>query len=265
MDGATNIFEVFQLYNGETWIFPLFLAAVAYLILRLDSRLRRNAVLMIVSACLFVFNEGIFRLASKISDIETFYRMIWMIPVVPILAYVMVDMVVIQKKWYRKILAAAAAVFAVVFAGIPYLNADSFKLPEEIQYLDENVAEICNIISQDKEEEYPVVACDPTLVMSLRLQDPTICYSITRDIYRFDDQLPMAGRWRKLQHYLLMIVNGEEVSERLMRVVLYFSRTNYVIIENRYNRDEAMQEANCRIVAKTDKYTIYRKNPPADL
>ena len=96
MDGVTNVIEVFRRYNGETWFFPLFLAAIAWMLVRADKRNRRSALLTIAAACLFVFNQAVFLLAGKAIGTETYYRFLWMIPVVPMLGYAAVDIIMLK-------------------------------------------------------------------------------------------------------------------------------------------------------------------------
>ena len=247
------------MYNGDTWLFALFLAAAAYLFWRSGKKNRRNAVLTVISAVLLVFNQVIFVLTEKLlGGTETYYRFLWMIPVVPILAYVAVDVAVMFPRRGQKFLAAAGIFLIIALAGTPYLTAQSMKKPSEVQYLNGNVAQICELISEDKQVRYPRVACEVNLAMSIRLQDPSIVNVIVRDTYRFDDELPLYNHWRRRQHRLLRMVNGKNVLPRRIVRALKYSDVQYVIIANEYDRDEQMLAAGCTILAKTDLYTIYR-------
>lgn len=260
MDGVTNVIEVFRRYNGETWFFPLFLAAVAWLLIRLDKRNRRSALLTIAAACLFVFNQAAFVLAGKVIGTETYYRFLWMIPVIPMLAYAAVDVIVLQKNIVRRTAAAAAVLAAVVLAGVPYAGRGSFVKPGQVSYLNRESAEICELISEDKEKKRPRVACDSNLVRSLRLQDPTIRNVITRQTYRFDSELELNTKSRIVQHRLLTLVEGGtlEISSKKLQNTLTRSKADYLVIATEYHMDEQLLAAGCRIIGQTDSYTIYR-------
>ncbi|MDO5539807.1 MAG: hypothetical protein Q4F83_07000 [Eubacteriales bacterium] len=260
MNNVTNVFEVFQLYNGDTWFLPLILAAVAWLLVRADQRNRRSALLTIGAACLIVFNDIVFRLVGAVMGTETYYRFLWMIPAIPMLAYAVVDVIVLQKTMVRKIAVVIAAVVIVAAAGVPYLEKGSFKMPGQVQYLHDEAEEICNLISADKEKEHPRVACDFSLVLSLRIQDPTIQNAITRQTYLYDDVLGLKSARRNRQHCLLTLVNGGtlDVPDKKIRKMLRRSKTDYIVIATSYDMDEQMLAVDCSVVGRTARHTIYR-------
>lgn len=258
MSGATSIFRVFQLYNGETWIFILFLAAVIWLLFRAERASRRNMLLMMIAACLFVFNEVSFRVVGSVSGTATYYRFFWMIPVVPILAYVIADIFMLRRKWYEKVLVAVAAAAVICLAGDPYLREGSLKPAAEVHYLNGEAEHICNVISADKTVDAPKVASDFSLVLSLRLQDPTICNAILRKTYLYGQfaSADAPGWTRQLR--LLAMVDGEKIPVKQIKRALKSSKTDYVVIKNEYQMDETMEAAGCSIIGKSASYTIYR-------
>lgn len=260
MDGVTNVIEVFRRYNGETWFFPLFLAVIAWLLVRADKRNRRSALLTIAAACLFVFNQAVFLLAGKAIGTETYYRFLWMIPVIPMLGYAAVDIIILQKNMIRKIAAAAVVMAVIALAGVPYIGSGSFVKPGQVSYINRESADICEIISEDKEKKRPKVACDSDLVRSLRLQDPTICNVISRTTYRFDGELELNTKSRIVQHRMLTLVEGGtlKISTRSLQRTLARSKADYLVIKTEYNTDERLLAAGCRVVGRTDSFTVYR-------
>lgn len=260
MNNVTNVFEVFRLYNGDTWFFPLILAAVAWLLVRADRKNRRSALLTIGAACLIVFNNIVFRLVGRVMGTETYYRFLWMIPAIPMLAYAAVDVIVLQKTAARKAAAAIAAVLIVILAGTPYLGRDSFKMPGQVRYLHDEAEDICNLISADKEKEHPRVACDFSLVLSLRIQDPTIQNAIIRQTYLYDDVLGLKSARRNRQHCLLTLVNGGtlNVTNQKIRKMIRRSKTDYIVIATSYEMDEQMLAVDCSIIGRTARHTVYR-------
>lgn len=264
MNGATNVIQVFQLYNGDTWLFALFLAAAAYLLFRLDARNRRSALLAMLAACLLVFNELIFLLAKKFMDgAQTYYRFLWILPVVPVLAYAAVDVIASCKKRSRRILAAALVFAAVALAGTPYLNAQSIQRPGKPQYLNASIAEISRLINADRQTAYPdkeyvKVACEYDLMMSLRLYDASFWNAILRETYQRGAEPSLNSSWEGRQYSLWRMVNGKKVRVRRIRKVLEKSAVQYVVIANKYNWDKRMLAAGCAIVGATEQHTIYR-------
>ncbi|MDO4344854.1 MAG: hypothetical protein Q4C50_08645 [Eubacteriales bacterium] len=258
MEDAVSILEIVKRYNGDTWFFPLLMAAAAYLLVKADRENRRNILLVTAAAVLCVFNDLAYKIAGHLVGEETYYRFLWMIPAVPILGYVAVDAVTAQKTVLRKGIAAVASAVIIMLAGVPYVSAESFTAPSQVNYLSPETEEVCNMISGDKEMESPVVASDFNLARSLRMYDPTIQNAILRDTYGYDDVMPLKGAERVRQHRLLCIVMGWELGPKKMRRALERSNTDYVVIETAYDMDERMQEIGCVIVGRTSSYTVYR-------
>lgn len=264
MNGATNVIQVFQMYNGDTWLFALFLAAAAYLLFQKGSAYRFYGVLALLAACLFLFNQAVFWLLEKIlGSAETYYRFLWMIPVVPVLAYAAVDVIAARKKRYQKLLAAAAAAAAVVLAGAPYLDAESFSLPTQVRYLNTDAVEVCRLINEDRGTAFPdqetvTVACPIELMMSLRLQEPAFRNAIRREIYLYDGKNPPKSKINKRQWWLLRMVNGKKIPVKTIQKVLKKADVQYVVMTNQYNREQRMKRAGCTLIARMDRYNIYR-------
>lgn len=258
MNGAASFSEVIRLYFGETRFLALFLAAAAYVLWRSGRQTRRSALVTAAAALILVFNDAAYWLVGKVDDAQTYYRFLWMIPVVPMLAYVTVDVIVQQKSLLRKIAVLAAAVVIVWVSGVSYLEKGSFRRPQEVQYLHPEAAQICNLISEDKETPYPRVVCDFSLVLSLRLHDPTLRYAIRRDTYLSEEKREKKTMFWTRQKSLLKLVDGDELEQKRIRPILRHAGISYAIIANHHERDEQMKAAKCEIVGRTASYTVYR-------
>lgn len=258
MVGATDIIKVFQLYSGDTWFLLLSVAAVGYLLVKSSRANRRNIVLAVIAAGLIIFNEISFRIVGRVNGTETYYRFLWMIPVVPLTGYAAADILIRQKGILKRAAAVLAVLAVIVLAGTPYLHRGSFKLPQEVSYLNRNAEEVGNIILGDAQMECPKVACEYNLVTSLRIYEPMIRHAIERDTYRFGGELKTSKGRRKRQLRLLRLVQGEKMNPKVTAKTLKRTGTDYVVIANEYNRDEHMQNAGCSVVERTALYTVYR-------
>lgn len=258
MTDVNSLLQVIERYGGSTWFLVLFLAAIVYLLARSERKTRRNIILAILAAILIIFNEGSFHVAGRIAETETYYRFLWMIPVIPVLAYVAVDLIIMKKKMVYRILAAAAVLVTVFLAGDAYLSRESFKPLPEVHYVSEEVQEICNVISEDKTEEHPKVACEFQVALELRLADPSLRAGIVRHTYLFDESKRPKSRFRKRQLHLLHLVDGQEMEPERIARVLEKNKTDYVVIANAYQADGRMEAAGCSIVGKSANYTVYR-------
>lgn len=253
-----NIFTVFKSYNGGTWFLPLFLLALLYLFLKSGKEMRRNLLIVAAAAVVLVFNDLAFKAASKVVGSETYYRFLWMVPVVLILGYVFVDIFVRQKSKICRVLVLFLGVGLLFLGGTPCINADSFKRPDQVRYLNTDVIEICDMIEKDKEREHPRVAVPYELVLSMRLYDSNIVNYINRETYLSGEEIKVVNGATRRQKRAYKLVNGKKVKAKRVKKMFEKGNIVYMVIQTEYDMDKLMLKAGCSVLGRTGRYTIYR-------
>lgn len=253
-----NVFTVLKLYNGTTWFLPLCFLALAYLFLKSEKKIRRNLVIAGAAAVVLVFNDVMFKAASKVVGSETYYRFLWMVPLVPILGYVVVDVFIRQKSKVRKMLVLCIFGAVLFLGGTPCIDADSFRLPGQVRYLNTDVIEICDRIEADTDEEHPRVAVPYELVLSMRLYDSKITNFINRETYLNAGEIEIVNSRARRQKRAYKLVNGKKMKSKKVRKTLENGDIAYMVIQTEYDMDSLMLKAGCSIIGRTGRYTIYR-------
>ncbi len=253
-----NIFTVLKLYNGTTWFLPLFAAALMYLFIKSDRMVKRDLLIAMLAAVILVFNDLMFKAASKVVGSETYYRFLWMVPVVIVLAYTVVDLFIRQKGKLRKTLVLVLAGALLWFGGSPCIDAESFRTPSRVRYLNTDVIEVCDIIEADSETEHMRVAVPYELVLSMRLYDSNITNFISRETYLSAGQLKSTNSRTVRQRRAYKLVNGKKMKAKRVRNLMKKGHIAYIVIQTQYEMDNLMLRAGCTIVGRTGRYTIYR-------
>jgi hypothetical protein len=258
MPDVTNIIQVFRLYNGDNWFLPLLVPAVLYLLWRSNKENRRNILLMILAALILVFNQLIFKLSSHLMGSDTYYRFLWIIPVVLILAYVMVDLCVRQKSKIAKALVIAASALVIWGGGTSCIDSESFHWPNHIAYLHNDASQICDLILEDTDVEYPRVAVDETLINSMRLCSNRIINYIERRAYRMTELTDGASKSTKRQYRARLLVNGERIKKKYTKGIVKKGVVHYIVIATAYEMDDYMIDCGYCVLGRSDSYTVYK-------
>lgn len=259
MPGANNIIEIFKLYNNGNWFLVLFVFALLYLLWRLDAQNRKNVLLLLAAAFLLIFNDFSYRIVSNIMDGETYYRFIWIIPVVPLLAYVIVDTFIRRKHLLCRIAVLVISCCLIWKGGTSCIDSESFHWPNHIVYLNQEAAPVCELILADTDQEFPRVACDVNLATSLRLCDARIVNYIEREIYRNPDTEPTVSAWRR-QYYANRLVSGEKIKKKYTRRIIAKGELHYIVAATAFNLDRYMKKCGCTVLGRTNGYTVYKTN-----
>jgi hypothetical protein len=258
MPDVTNILQVFQLYNGSNWFLPLLVPAILYLLWRAGKETRRNMLLMLLAAVILVFNQLIFRLSSHLMGSDTYYRFLWMIPVAPILAYVVVDLCVRQKNRILKGFVLVAACLVLWGGGTSCIDSESFHWPNHIAYLNQDAGQICDLIMADTDVEYPRVAVDESLINSMRLCNNKIINYIERKAYQMTALKQGKSKSIRRQYLARRLVNGKRLSKKYTQAIVSKGVVHYIVIATAYEMDDYMADCGYPVIGRSDSYTVYK-------
>lgn len=170
----------FQNYMGIGLIIGWFLLTLVYLFVtekRKDIRILFIYVPVLVLAVFFcpLFAELMYAMAGT----ETYFRMLWMLPVSMVIAYGIVHIYNRLKGRIRILWATAAAVLVMVSGTFIY-SSPLFSKAQNTYHMPPAVVEICDAIEVEGRE---VMAVFPTeLVSYVRQYKPVICMPYGREV-----------------------------------------------------------------------------------
>ena len=244
MDGVNRVWKVVQQYNGQSIIPIIILIGILFLVVR--EKKNTNYLIVYLGVLLLTFNEVTYYLIRKLGEGMTYYRFLWMIPMVIISAYVIMKLFEMIDSRKRKVF--AAGICALCFAMTSGISMQQFfQFPENIYQMPQNTVDVCDIIEKDRQEKSPVTV----------LADNSIMYGIRE--YNANIQKVMEGDdgylWNMLES------NNCDVSGFLGKVIISQANIDYIVIPKGNNASAAMlMSAGSSYIGNSQDYAVYRTN-----
>lgn len=244
MDGVNRVWKVVQQYNGQSIIPIIILIGILFWVVR--EKKNTNYLIVYLGVLLLTFNEVTYYLIRKLGEGMTYYRFLWMIPMVIISACVIMKLFEMIDSRKRKVF--AAGICALCFAMTSGISMQQFfQFPENIYQMPQNTVDVCDIIEKDRQEKSPVTV----------LADNSIMYGIRE--YNANIQKVMEGDdgylWNMLES------NNCDVSGFLGKVIISQANIDYIVIPKGNNASAAMlMSAGSSYIGNSQDYAVYRTN-----
>ena len=237
---------IFKLYTGLKFLLILTLFAWVYLLVtEKDRRIRLLLVyapLIIVVLFLFPLSRKLFVAAGL--DGETYYRILWTIPMGVITVF---GACRIFSK-YRKIGFVITSALIILCGKLVY-ESDYITKAENPYHIPDTVIKICDLIAPE-DEDARVSAVMPTdLIHFVRQYDARINMPYGREM--------LVARW---QYYNAVYEAMEAVEVVDMEALLEATRSEYcqyIVMEEEKETDVPPEESGLVLLAVIDGYRIY--------
>lgn len=260
MYGVENVFQTFQNYGGTTMFFPLFFVCLIYCYRKAEETGKKRLVWYGFLAVLILFNDISRKIIGKFTDVSTYYRFIWAVPVLIVIAYVFCCVWKSSKGKKEKALVLVLSFFALILGQSSFLYQDCFRLPPNEYNVSNDVLETCDIIKEHKQKERPVVIFDLEIQMSARLYDPSLIWGISRKAYIEQNNMEdyhSAGKYKN-QKILIQAVNyGDKSAGEDLRNALRKGKVDYIVTSSDYDMDEYLQQLGCEVAGRSSTRTVY--------
>ena len=218
---------------------------------------------------LLVYNPLVVKyLIAKVKFENEYYRFIWILPVIPAVAYYGVKLVsVFRKKWQRA-LAAIVVLGCFVLLGNPLDGVvTNFAMTENIYKVPDDLRAVCDVIHQNQENDFPRVVFDSSLNSIVRQYDAGIGLVISRNasIYRagstvagsFDEN---SGFYKRQKALLDVIDYHIYDSPDQFKKALRKTKTDFVVTAIGQVDHEFLVNNGCELVAQTETHYVYKYN-----
>ena len=271
--------KCFKVYLGRAWLIPVCCILLLTAGVCLEGYRRhvgkkdRNHLVYFLLLCvilgLTVYNPLATRLlVPRIFSKAIFYRIFWLMPAVPALAYVLVLAVARgRNKFLGGVILAAAFSASLILITQNTLLDHGFHRPENIYKVPQSVVYACDAIHEDFEEEerLPKTIWAFELEVYVRQYDPSILLSIPRDM-----RLNYAGsitvskstgsKRYKRRALILDVINSvrDDIKIKRFKNAMRMTKTDYLIIPEEYTCHEYLKEAGCQVVSSGEGVVIYR-------
>lgn len=180
METQNGFFDVLQQFMGGNPLYVFVLCAAILLLMNLSKGYRRAAIFAMVVFVLFIFNPISYRiLLDKFGLYKTYYRFLWMIPTVPLLAYLFYETVCTVKDAKGRVLLVIMTCLAVFATNI---RPENMQLPSNVYQISDDVVDICNQLENligKRGETMANIVTDPNISNVVRQYDAHVCLKAT--------------------------------------------------------------------------------------
>ncbi len=236
--------QVIRVYQGNGYLFLLYLAAVAYLFLKERNRITRILLVYCPVCLLSLFLIPLTSKAyARILDAETYYRLLWLLPQCATIAWAGIRL--IRRRLYLSLILSAAIIIlagSYVYQG-PYMPKaeNPFHLPGE-------VVRICDAILPENGDMVCAVFPDE-LIHFVRQYSSRIVMPYGREA--------LVTSWGgDFPFHRLMLEGGMETGELSVTAKGY--NCNYIILHEDQEFQEPMENYGYVIYANIDGYNIWK-------
>lgn len=238
---------IFKLYTGLKFLVLLFAVSWAYLLLtEKDKRIRLMFVyapLLIVLLFLFPVSRKAFVAVGL--DGETYYRILWTIPMGVITVYAMCRLIGEHKRIGFLVMGLLLVLCGKYVYDSPYISK-----AENAYHIPDTVIEICDFIKPEHENAHVMVVVPEELVYYVRQYDAGIKMPYGREM--------IASQW---DYYHPVHEAMEETEVLVLEDLLKATREEYcqyLVISPKKQVKENPEEMGLLLLAEIDGYRLYK-------
>ena len=239
--------KLFQEYMGTGLIVLWFLVSLLYLWLTEKRKYIRVMFLYVPLVLLLVFfNPLVAKIVSQMVDGEIYYRILWLLPVTPVIAFGTVQLCGKLAGRKRYVGITLAIVLFTISGSLIYRNPN-FQKAENAYHVPQSVVDICDTIEVPGRE---VMAAFPgELLQYVRQYSNVICMPYGRDI--------MVSKWT-VQNDLYDVMEQEVIDAQELAELAREEACAYVILSEDKKLVGKMQDQEFEEFGRMHGYVIYK-------
>ena len=174
-----TILSVIKSYMGTGIVTVVFLLCLAYLVFFEKDKVKRCVFVYMPVVVITVFLCPLtYKFYAKVSEAVTYYRLIWLIPVTPVIAYACTLLISNLKGVKRNLLVVVMAAILALSGKLIYTDANMVRA-QNIDHMPDVVIHICDALHVEGREVRVVVPEEFT--QFVRQYDPCICLAYGRE------------------------------------------------------------------------------------
>lgn len=250
-----SAFMMLKLYSGNCSLLLLFAVSLIYLWIAEKKKGRKLFLVYYSVGILAVFLMPFLSkfVADVLGEGETYYRLLWALPMGVVIAYAAVKFLgSLKKKWLQVVLFLLLAAYIAVGGHLVY-KSPQFSKVENVYQVPEAVIDICEIIEVPGREVMAVMPNE--LIQYVRQYSPYVVMPYGYDV--------LVERW--MIEDALEEEMSKDISNTWLLATMARDRGCHFIVINQYHLLEGdLADYDYELIAETDGYDIY-KDKHADL
>lgn len=239
--------KLFQEYMGTGLIMIWFLISLLYLWLTEKRKHIRVMFLYVPLVLLLVFfNPLVAKVVSGLADGEIYYRILWLLPVTPVIAFAAADFCG-KLTGYRKYVGITAALILFMVSGSLIYRNPYFQKAENAYHVPQSVVDICDAIEVPGRE---VMAVFPgELLQYVRQYSNVVCMPYGRNI--------VVSKWT-VQNELYDVMEQETIDAAELADLAREEQCAYIILPESKILVGRLQDQEYEEFGRMHGYVIYK-------
>ena len=248
LNSWNEILQFYKNYIGNGAIFLLYLAALLYLIFAEKKKQTRTILVSAPVAVMVLFSFPPFKLLFEVLglDSETYYRILWLLPMGIIIAYA-------GGKLFEEYVWVGVAVMCilVMYTGVYVYKNPNITKAENGYHIPQMVINVCDVILPEEESgKDRVWAVFPSeFIHYVRQYSDVICMPYGREA--------LVDRW-EFEYPLKELMDAADIQTDKLVEALRDSWCEYVILSENKRYTEPMENYGFELVDTVNGYDIYR-------
>ena len=241
-----------KLYGGNGAILVMFLASALYIAITEKSHKKKIMLgiipLLIFAGFLVPITKIVF-VAAFDDGSDTYYRVLWLIPMYVVIAYGFCKFIFSLKKSMYQRIAIVAALAIIASTGSLVYASRNVTVAENLYHIPQKVIDICDVISP-KEGEPRVRAAFPSdLVHFVRQYDTNILMPYGREM--------VVTQWDYYNPVYEVMEKPETIEAAALLEATRETRCKYIVLYQERKIDRDLQELGLDLVSNVHGYNIY--------
>ncbi len=247
-DNLDVIIQFYKNYIGNGFVFYLFLASLLYLVFTEKRKQIRTVLVIAPITIMLLFSFPPFKVMFDLLglDSETYYRILWLLPMGIIIAYAGV-------KLFEEYVWVGVAVMCVlvIYTGTYVYKNPNITKAENGYHIPQVVINVCDVILPDEESDKDRVwAVFPSeLIHYVRQYSDVICMPYGREA--------LVDRW-EFEYPLKDLMEASKIQTEELVESVRNSWCEYVILSVNKKFTEPMENYDFELVETVNGYHIYR-------
>lgn len=246
-----------QSYWGEGLMLWLFLAALLYLLV--FCRKKKTAKYLIsytVVVLILYFCPVSGAIIRKCIGKTVYWRVLWLLPVLPVTAWAMTDFLKRRKNKAFQFLLVLLCIGALAVCGKGIYQAGNYKLVHNYQQVPDEVAAICEMVKADAGDAEFLIAADNFIAPYIRVYDPSIYMLFNREC---------RGNSSEGARALYLEINAPVFNYANIGLAGKKNICNYLVVKiPDEQQKKELEQYDYREVGTAGRYSLYRLGDSAD-
>lgn len=266
MYGTNSMLETVKHYMGQSGFGLLFLISLLVILGyhfqgKENSKDKKVFLWIILLSLLGLYNDVSMKILGKLTDHATFYRFLWAVPVIFVIAFCAVDIFTKAKNITAKLAVAGIVVLMFALMENSYVNIERLQYPGSMEKIPQDIKTICAVIDEHKTVENPVCVFDQAAQLMVRTENPSIVWAVSRESYLYFQQYGYdngSKRYRHSETLLKVADSGMQVKKKKLRKALKKKNVEFMAIKKEYDMDAYLKKVGLTPVGESDNYIIYQ-------